>query len=373
MQESWLGLVLMIAIIMVGLVASVLLSKNQTQKKACVATFSLLAILTLLFCLITIYFSQLWTVYLFIICFMVIPIVIHPVAFSYISRRSASRTPKSFFIKTAKPASKSTSSDTPSKPVEKAKEVFQPISARKQRASVMSFDDTPVTTKSARPTTETKPLFTKSDSPETKPAPSVSVDRMPKPRRQEQELTPKHAAADQKTAPLATPAVKQAPESATAPTPIPAPIKAVTPTPVPTAKPARTSAHTPAPAPLEAVVTAPTTTPTPASTSAPAPVLTPKPSTPMPVEKTPFDSYFEKAESLKAKGLDAVAARLFEESVQYASDQKQTHKALFEAMSLYVKVDALDQAKDIAKRLQVYVDELSLVEVVKLDAVLRMA
>lgn len=86
-----------------------------------------------------------------------------------------------------------------------------------------------------------------------------------------------------------------------------------------------------------------------------------------------YAACFEKASGFRDKGIHLVAARLYEESFYVAQNKKERLAALFEAMSCYVKAEKLDEAGKVARELQKNVNDLNPIQVMKLDAVLRMA
>lgn len=93
-----------------------------------------------------------------------------------------------------------------------------------------------------------------------------------------------------------------------------------------------------------------------------------------PLEPTVFDPsrYFDKATSLRNKGLFEVAAQLYAECAELAEDRATFRKATIEQIACYVKSDKLDEAQTLAAALKENAPDLTAVENMKVDAVLRM-
>ncbi|WP_303203277.1 hypothetical protein, partial [Raoultibacter timonensis] len=89
---------------------------------------------------------------------------------------------------------------------------------------------------------------------------------------------------------------------------------------------------------------------------------------------TAFDpsSYFTKATSLRDRGLFAVAAKLYAECAELTDDRATYRKAVVEQIACYVKANQLEQAQDLAAKLKDASPDLTAIESMKVDAVLRM-
>ena len=92
-------------------------------------------------------------------------------------------------------------------------------------------------------------------------------------------------------------------------------------------------------------------------------------------EPTTFDSssYFAKATSLRDKGLFAVAAKLYAECAELTNDRAVYRKAMIEQIACYVKANQLEQAVCLATEFRNSASDLTAIESLKIDAVLRMA
>ena len=82
-------------------------------------------------------------------------------------------------------------------------------------------------------------------------------------------------------------------------------------------------------------------------------------------------SYFERATLLRDKGMFAVAARLYAECADLAADRSVVRKAAIEEIACYVKGGRIDRARMLAERLKASAHDLTAVERIKVDAVLK--
>jgi hypothetical protein len=69
-------------------------------------------------------------------------------------------------------------------------------------------------------------------------------------------------------------------------------------------------------------------------------------------KKAEFDSYYAKAESFSQKGLFAIAGELFEESIHLTRELPLVHKAVFAAMNAYLQAGKKDDVKRLAVTVQ---------------------
>lgn len=167
----------------------------------------------------------------------------------------------------------------------------------------------------------------------------------------------------------AVPVDAPAAEAATgAPAPAPSLFDAEPAAEAPTTQPA------PAPAPAaEAGVSRPVVVPfqavPAAATNAPAAV--PAEELAGPAATASYESFMEKAEGLRAKGLFPVAARLYGEAAQVASNHADAHRAQFDEIACYVKCGQSEKARELAGKLRAS-RVLTRVERIKLDAIERM-
>lgn len=94
------------------------------------------------------------------------------------------------------------------------------------------------------------------------------------------------------------------------------------------------------------------------------------PRAPQPAE---FDaaSYFERATALRDKGLFVVAARLYAECADLADDRAVVRKAAIEEIACYVKGGRIERARELAEQLNTSAQDLTAVERIKIDAVLK--
>ena len=99
-------------------------------------------------------------------------------------------------------------------------------------------------------------------------------------------------------------------------------------------------------------------------------VAKPEPAASQSVE---FDSasYFDRATALRDKGLFVVAARLYAECADLADDRAVFRKASIEEIACYGKADKIDRARELAEGLKESAQDLTAVESIKLDAVLK--
>ena len=90
-------------------------------------------------------------------------------------------------------------------------------------------------------------------------------------------------------------------------------------------------------------------------------------------EPAAFDpaSYFDRATVLRDKGLFVVAARLYAECASLADDRAVYRKAAIEEIACYVKAGRLDRARSLAAQLKESAPDLTAVETIKIDAVLK--
>jgi hypothetical protein len=119
------------------------------------------------------------------------------------------------------------------------------------------------------------------------------------------------------------------------------------------------------PEPVPAVAAAPKPEPKPE----PKPVPEPKPAA---AASVGFEACYAKAEAFKDKSLWAVSARLFEESAYLTEELPLIHKAVFAAISSYLKADMSADAQRLASALQES-GTLNQVEAMKVAAVLKMS
>lgn len=169
----------------------------------------------------------------------------------------------------------------------------------------------------------------------------------------------------------ATPAVAPVVSTPATTTPAEAPVKA-TPTATPVEAPVKaTPTTTPVEAPVKATPTAVPTTTTASTTPTAAPAVAPSTTAPA-KDSVSYAECYSKATAFRDKGLQEVAARLYEESAQLTTDQKEKRDSLFAAISCYVKIEKLAEAKKLALAIQQdEIESLTLIQVMKLDAVLR--
>lgn len=113
-----------------------------------------------------------------------------------------------------------------------------------------------------------------------------------------------------------------------------------------------------------------------ATVAAPVPAAAPQPvsqpaAAPKP-ELTPFESYMAKAESLRAKGVFTMAARIYNEAAIAADSTADNHRARFEEIACYVAAGQGEKAQAVAATLRAS-SVLTKVERFKLNAIERMA
>jgi hypothetical protein len=87
--------------------------------------------------------------------------------------------------------------------------------------------------------------------------------------------------------------------------------------------------------------------------------------------KKRFEDCFEEAESHKQQGAHAAAARLYEESVYLTEELTLIHKAVFAAMSAYLKAGQKDDVRRLALILQES-GTMKPAQEMKLSAILKM-
>ena len=94
MQSSWLGIGLIIVVVLVGLIACVILSKNNAQRGASVFAFLSLAIVVIFFYFYSTAFTQKDLLTLFIVFCMFVPIVVYWLVYVIIRAVTGSKTKK---------------------------------------------------------------------------------------------------------------------------------------------------------------------------------------------------------------------------------------------------------------------------------------
>lgn len=393
-QESWLGMALMGGMVVVGLLAGVLLSKSRGQKNASIVAFISLALLLVAFYFVVICYSVQWVVPLFIIAFVLLPIALYSGVIALSSRKPSTQKSSSSLIPKVGEAKTPVRSATPSKrPAVVTSEAASDFRAASSHKVADEPLNTPAEKAAATATVDTKPSnkppMASSDAVEAASSAAITKENEVE-KSTLLSVSPEKPATPEVDA-SAKPAAATADSKASAAKPAVVPSYQVKGDKAPRygrgvrneegAKPAeQTAAKDKQPSFAQSAVEAkpaikPAAKPTPEPVAKPAdksqsvPVASKSPQKPSSVA---FDSCFAKAEALKAKGVYAVASRLYAESAQLTKDPSQTRKALFEAMGGYIKADMLDEAKKAAVSLQ-SAGGLNPVETMKVDAVLRMA
>lgn len=329
----WLGVGIMTGLVVIGLVLSVVVTKNAGQRRASILAFISLALIVLAFYLVVIENSmQIFTPFFSFACILV-PLIVY-LATASIGKASS----KKVVIDKRQP----THGKAARPSVRRAEKVIEPV-ADVAEPTVQEEALQP-DVEEFIPVSEPEPIA--------EPEPVVVVFE-PEPE------------------PEPEPVVVFEPESIVEPEPEPEPVVIFEPEPEPEPEPVVVFEPEPESEPelVVEVIPEPEPEPEPEPVVAFVPEPEPEPE-PEPI-KTTYDAVHEKAEKFKAKGLHAVAARMYEECAVASTNPIEKKKSLLDAMASYVKAGKPDEAKQIALVLS-EVEGLSKGERLKIDAVLRM-
>ncbi|MDR0514893.1 MAG: hypothetical protein LBG81_07010 [Coriobacteriaceae bacterium] len=431
MQFSWLGVAVMGGLLIIGLAASAILSKDKDQKKAVVAAFVALILLWGLFYFVVIQSAQSAAFPYFVIACLVVPIGLYALVMAVIGKKPAASksgkrkkdalelpygAPKASMQAAAHHMKSPASSQAPrvSQPAPLA-EGFRPIGtaegqggpvAQKPFATPLAqepFEAPEAVQVPAAPkrAAGSMPAASKGRADEVAaaregrlpserpargvhaavPEPAPAPEAAPAPRHTrrhglqpvrvpEQELVPQQATAPE---PEPAPRPVSRPEPAPKPEPRPVPVLEPEAGPVSRLEPAYEAEPAPRPRPVPKAepepVPAVAAAPKPEPKPEPKPVPEPKPAA---AASVGFEACYAKAEAFKDKSLWAVSARLFEESAYLTEELPLIHKAVFAAISSYLKADMSADAQRLASALQES-GTLNQVEAMKVAAVLKMS
>ncbi len=350
-MSSWLGIILMTLIVLVGLVSSVVLSKDAVQKKASAFAFISLALLFILFCIVVIELSQVWIIPVFTLACIFVPIAIYAITSASLLKKAPASARHASPSRRPDVAFSSSVAEEPT------------VDPDMQSASPLT-QDVWVTESFGMATVEGKPKKGKPQAAaEKRPSFLDLVDEAPPLVEEEAAVipTPVAVASDAESAEKPQTTAAEPDTSEQSGPAVPGPLETRVPE-VLLENAFEQEKHAFVSQSDGAVIDDKSTEDALAPTSEPAPEVP---------EENPFETCFNKAESFKKKGVPAIAARLYVESANLADQHDLTRKALFEAVSCYVKADMLGEARKAAARLEDSVDELSPLELMKLDAVLR--
>lgn len=364
MQGSWLGIGLMAVVVVACSIAGLTQSRTKVQMKATLCAVATLALVLGLFCCVVIALSQSWAAPVLAIAAAVGPLSVYCAAMvawggaeppaGPVSRQTARRASVASELKASSGrlpypaiAIERASSDRAERPA-----VFVPIETgsrsiegegsweevENEAEEEISVVRAPM--KVHEPAAEAVPA------PEPESEPALVAEAAPTP-----VVEPGHV-----TELVPTPALEHESE------------------PVPLAEPAFSPEAEPGPA-AEAVH-ASVAGPESELAHKPSPEAAPKPALQL-VGAPPsaFDAarYFERAAALRDKGLHVAASRLYAECAKLADDRATSRKASLEEIACYVRAGSLEHARELAARLLASTQDLTPVEKIKLDAVLKAA
>lgn|GEM_PF-5896867 len=95
MQDSWLGIGLMALVVCVGLITSIVLSKNKAQRRASIVAFILLALILLAFFIVVVVYNIETLLYVFAGASLVIPLIFY-LLFAVVGARSSEKKANKF-------------------------------------------------------------------------------------------------------------------------------------------------------------------------------------------------------------------------------------------------------------------------------------
>ncbi|MDR2109352.1 MAG: hypothetical protein LBP28_07865 [Coriobacteriales bacterium] len=358
---------MLVGIIIVGLIASVLLSRDTSQKIATAIAFASLIVIGILFYVVVIGLGNTALFPLFAALCLVVPIGLYLLLRLRASKKPAAHQKAAKGPKQAGDAEAAEATRLPEPPPSlepaagvSASPLFEPTPGTAPALE-------PIADVSASPSLEPTPLpefgsesgyelaFEIVPEPAPEPAPE------PEPATQsEPEFAPE---------PIAQPVVEYLTAAVPVPSPQPEPEPAAQPEPEPVAQPV--PSPQPEPRPEPAAQPEPESEPEPAAQPEPEPAAQP-PQTEASTEPLEhFESYYNQAESYKQKGAHATAAQLFEESVYHTDNLDLIHKSVFAAMNAYLKAGQKDDVRRLALILQES-GTLQPIQEKKLSAILRM-
>lgn len=349
MQGSWLGIGMMAVVVICGVVIGCKQSGTRSQLRATVFAFAALAAVVVAFCGIVVVSSQQWAAPACAAASIIVPLAVYLIAMAIPAHRHNREA--SAAQGTRRPVNRADLKSRRGVEPQPLVPKFMPIDP--SVASELSWDD-------------------ESSSSDWEAAECIEQDEEEMGLAEELEFGSEPDFDEEAVIEVAPelslddgcdlePELEPAPE----PDPVPEPTIELEPKPEPTPEPASEPEPTPEPAPEPKLTPEPTLEPA----SAAVPVVNHSP------EPTTFDPkrYFDKATSLRDKGLFEVAAQLYGECAELAEDRATFRKAAIEQIACYVKADKIDEAQERAAALRESASDLTAVESVKVDAVLRMA
>lgn len=366
MQNSWIGIALMALAVVIGLVVGVRLSPPGSQRRAVIGSLGGVTLVVILFFLVAIAFSQRWTAPLFAVACIVVPVAVY-VGMTESADKMRRR-------KRADEEAKARAEEEAAEPEDKP--LVKPVVVKKPTPRAVPKPVKPSRPSHAKPT-PAKVALPFLDLTTTKAVPVEKVNMIDlRPIAEEQEELRKAAEeAAREAAALEeagfeevvvedipftespfVPADLEEPEPVAEPEPEPEPAWEVF-----TFEPE----HAPAPEPAVAYVPEPEPAVAFEPPAEPEPVAAPEP------EPSPYEGYCAKAQSLRERGIYAIAARLFGEAAATAPSAPAARHARFDELACYVKAGDGAKARALAAELR-QSSVLTRIERVKLDAVERM-
>lgn len=358
MQNMWISVALIVAVIIVGIIAGKRLSTPGPQRRAVYFAFGTLAVLALWFFIFVAFFPAEWIVPFFTVACIIIPICVYMMVLrsggkeraKVPSKRSFEIPKKDITVESAKAAStvssgtaSASSATTPSKaatPAPSASQQTAPASSTPTSAAKTDTSSAPATTSPSedqlREAAEIEILVDRAAEEE-----AAKIEELVRPFASQ--ATPTMNAEKERELNVGAPVSSSKEKTPTN--------KEVTP--------AKAS-------------TAPTPTPAPTPESTPKPAAKPAPK---PAKKAPVDHFAEfsaRATALRDQGAYAIAAMLFEEAAALAPNANEARNSHFEELACYVKAGDAAKAKEIAAKLR-QSSVLTRFERIKLDAVERMS
>lgn len=331
MQNMWISVALIVAVIIVGIIAGKRLSTPGPQRRAVYFAFGTLAVLALWFFIFVAFFPAEWIVPFFTVACIIIPICVYMMVLrsggkeraKVPSKRSFEIPKKDITVESAKAAStvssgtaSASSATTPSKAAAPATTSPSEDQLR-EAAEIEILVDRAAEEEAAKIEELVRPFASQA-------TPTMNAEK-------EREL---NVGAPVSSSKEKTPTNKEVTpaKASTAPTPTPAP--------------------------------------TPESTPKPAAKPAPKPAKKAPVDH--FAEFSARATALRDQGAYAIAAMLFEEAAALAPNANEARNSHFEELACYVKAGDAAKAKEIAAKLR-QSSVLTRFERIKLDAVERMS
>ncbi len=433
MQASWLGVVLMALVVVIGFLATALAVNHREQRRAMILAFGSLACIVLLFCAVSIAASQQWLAPLFALASFVIPVGTYFIVMGRFRKPESEASSKEASTKDAESeaidgeaawhldaeaktdaarptvSADSLTSDSSKKSSFIAKIAGSFASARGRAMNGVSKGSKPL--EAIDPADFIGPVKPRvseetikaAEAPQPAPAPAPASAPMPAPKPNvEPALKPKAEPmseptplSEQKTGPivgLKPESVAEAkpipevivesqsellPKPAQMPAPTPEPVESVSvpvpkPEPAPVSAPVPESVPAPEPKPEPELIFELASEPEPVSEPMPEPESEPEP-VPIPEPKpSAFEKFSLKAQNLKSQGSYQVAARLFAEAAKSAPNPSDARRAQFDELACYVSAQEGSKARALASQLR-NSKVLTKVERIKLDAVERMA